>query len=335
MRKNKSDPLVGLPVHAARFLMHMEYQKGVSPATISAYAGDLHDFENFLNGMGQSISTCDTIGRNHVQAFVAFLFNQKIARSSTARKLSALRSFFRYCMQKHVVKADPTKGVRNPKQALHHPHMLNVDQIFQVLDAPNEERVKNSAGNLSGDLAGDLSITIQNKNVFLRDIALLELLYGSGLRISEALALDVSAWGGDTIKVMGKGEKERIAMLSDTCILAMEKWLAVRKTLSHQKEQGIFVGVQGKRLQRRQAQRIVAFHCEKAGIPITISPHDLRHSFATHLLEGGADLRGVQELLGHKRINTTQRYTHLDMDALMRTYDKAHPASANKKDSSQ
>lgn len=339
MVKNKSsqckDPFAGLPPHAAKFLMQMEYQKGASPATISAYSVDLQDFETFLNVSGHSINDCANIQKSHIQTFSAYLFNQKLARSSTARKLSALRSFFRYCMQKRIITGDPTKGVRNPKQALHHPHILNVDQIFQVLDTPNISHVaehievfKQTGQKVQVTQAAQAVQTVQDETVFLRDIALLELLYGSGLRISEALSLNVDAWGKESIKVMGKGEKERIVPLSETCISAMEKWIESRgKLVDNRQERALFVGVQGKRLQRRQAQRIVAFHCEKAGIPIPISPHDLRHSFATHLLEGGADLRGVQELLGHKRISTTQRYTHLDMDALTRTYDKAHPAA--------
>ena len=169
----------------------------------------------------------------------------------------------------------------------------------------------------------------------LRDMALLELLYGSGLRISEALGLNVGDLRPESghVRVMGKGSKERVVPLSDTCIAALARYLAVRADIPPvHGERAVFLGRRGKRLDRRQAARILEERAQEAGIPQHVSPHDLRHSFATHLLEGGADLRAVQELLGHSRISTTQRYTHLNLDALSRIYDSAHPlAGAGKK----
>ena len=174
-----------------------------------------------------------------------------------------------------------------------------------------------------GDMSAD--------DVFLlRDKALLELLYGSGLRISEALGLNVNDIRPESghVQVMGKGSKERIVPLSDASKDALSRWLSVRDRVppAHG-ERAAFLGRRGKRLDRRQAARILEERAAEAGIPQHLSPHDLRHSFATHLLEGGADLRAVQELLGHSRISTTQRYTHLNMEALTRIYDAAHPLS--------
>jgi integrase/recombinase XerC len=164
--------------------------------------------------------------------------------------------------------------------------------------------------------------------IALRDKALLELLYGSGLRISEALGLDVDDIrpGANALLVMGKGSKQRQVLLSDTCTTALSRWLEARSHIPPQHgEPALFIGKRGKRLDRRQAARLLDEHAKLAGIPQHVSPHDLRHSFATHMLEGGADLRAVQELLGHSRISTTQRYTHLDLNALTRIYDAAHP----------
>lgn len=300
-----------LPAPAAMFLVFLEFQKGVSPATISAYANDLNSFQTFLQQDALGLEKPEQVQKTHIQRYLAYLFRQNIARSSMARKLSTLRSFFRYCGQQKIIQSDPTKGVHNPKQEKVHPNMLNVDQIFLLLDSA--ESNKNET---------------QNSPEYIRDIALLELLYGSGLRISEALSLDVKNYQQNrtNIKVLGKGSKERIVPLSHTCKIALDKWIDSRAQLcSDPREWALFVGNRGKRLHRRQALRIVSEYAKKVGIPTHISPHDLRHSFATHLLEGGADLRSVQELLGHSRISTTQRYTHLDMNALTRVYDTAHP----------
>jgi integrase/recombinase XerC len=189
---------------------------------------------------------------------------------------------------------------------------LNVDQVFGLLDA----RPKPSDA-LKG--RGGVLLT--------RDLALAELLYGSGLRISEALGLNADRMNVRLghVRVLGKGGKERLAPLSDTSREALDAWLAVRARLAAPSERALFVGSRGGRLDRRTAARAVEALCLRAGLPQVVSPHALRHSFATHLLASGADLRSVQELLGHARLTTTQRYTHLDLTRLMRVYDSAHP----------
>ena len=292
--------------NAALFLAHLEFQKAYSPATLKAYAADLAEFEEYLQSMGKSTAVPEKIGRQDIQGFLAWLYERDMRKSSMGRKLSCLRSFFRYLLQKKLLGQNPMQGIRNPKQEIHHPTMLNVDQMSALLDDDS----------LCADEFG------------CRDKALLELLYGSGLRISEALGLNVQdfAAGHKYIKVLGKGSKERVVPLSDTCILALGAWLEKRAELGYcLQEKALFVGKRGKRLNRREANRIIERHRLEAGIAVSVSAHDLRHSFATHLLEGGADLRSVQELLGHSKIATTQRYTHLDMDALMRVYDASHP----------
>ena len=308
-----------LPAPAQLFLAWLEFQKGMADATVEAYARDILDFEEFLGEYGISLAEPKAVDKHMVQSFTAHLFRKNIAPSSRARKLSALRSLFRYLQRTHKVEADPTASVRNPKQEQRHPAILNVDQMFTLL--AETSRAATSSPCTPEDLMA------------LRDNALLELLYGSGLRISEALGLDtddIPAGKADLI-VMGKGSKERRILISDTCAKALERWLAVRHQVPPQRgERALFLGRRGARLDRRQAARIVDEHARLAGIPQHISPHDMRHSFATHLLEGGADLRAVQELLGHSRISTTQRYTHLNMQALTRIYDEAHPLSKKK-----
>ena len=292
------------PASVRAFLGWLEVQKGMAAATVAAYDRDLAQFEAWLAQDGLSLDKPATITRKLVQRFVASLHREGLAHSSLARKLSALRAFFRHALRLRSIDADPTAGVRNPKQSIRHPNALNVDQMFALLDTE----------------------TGQPEVIRLRDLALAELLYGAGLRISEALGLnvhDVEPRSG-VVRVLGKGNKTRIAPLSDTALLALNNWLTVRQDLAAGTEHALFVGMRGNRLNRRQAARILDELAANAGLP-HVAPHSLRHSFATHLLEGGADLRGVQELLGHARLSTTQRYTHVTLDRLMRVYDKAHP----------
>ena len=287
-----------LPNNAKLFLAWLEYQKGSSEATVEAYAQDILDFERYLDESGLSLSAPDGIDKQMVQGFMAHLFRKGIAPSSRARKLSALRALFRHLLRTHKVNADPTANVHNPKQDQRHPAMLNVDQMFTLLAEAGEDRT------------APATIANPDELMALRDKALLELLYGSGLRISEALDLDVDDVrpGSTVLVVMGKGSKQRQILLSDTSMAALARWLEVRDQVPPQHgERAIFLGKRGKRLNRSQAARILDEHAKLAGIPQHVSPHDLRHSFATHMLEGGADLRAVQELLGHSRISTTQR----------------------------
>ena len=159
---------------------------------------------------------------------------------------------------------------------------------------------------------------------------MIELLYGSGLRISEALSLDVADFSRDTtvLRVLGKGSRERLVPLSSTSREALRQWMRIRTEIAKPDETALFVGARGRRLNRREAERIVDASCKKVGLDVSISPHGLRHAYATHLLEAGADLRSVQELLGHKRLTTTQRYTQISLENLIRAYDAAHLRSS-------
>jgi integrase/recombinase XerC len=301
----------------ADFLEYRAARSGRRSATRAAYAVDLAQFQRHLESTNLSAENPRNITRRHIQHFLNSLFKAGLAKSSMARKLAAVRAFFKYLLRLRRIENDPTIGVRNPKQEQRRPRMLNVDQTFALLDAPPRAGENAKAAALAA-----------------RDHALAELLYGSGLRVSEALELNlpnIDPQSG-TVRVMGKGAKERLAPLSDTSIHALQRWMRLRPELARPEEAALFVGARGKRLDRRQAVRLIAALCKQAGLPVSVSPHSLRHGFATHLLEAGADLRTVQELLGHARLGTTQRYTRLTLNGVMQVYDRAHPRARRKKD---
>lgn len=322
----EAEAVVTLPAPAVAFLAWMQLRKGLADATFQAYSRDLNQFEFFLRGHKLTLADPATIERDHVRDFVAFLHGQGQAKSSISRKLSAARALFRYLLRQKKISLDPTAGVRNPKREQHHPVVLNVDQTFSLL-GNLQARAPQPSPAESDPQAEPIP---QNVALRVRDLALAEVLYGGGLRISEATGLDLADLRLEegTARVWGKGSKERVSPLGEACVAALREWLALRGTLAAAGERAVFVGVRGKRLNRREGGRILEQLCTAAGLPQTIAPHGLRHSFATHLLEGGADLRTVQELLGHARLSTTQRYTHLTLDRLMRVYDKAHPRQA-------
>uniref|UniRef100_B8IZE7 Tyrosine recombinase XerC n=1 Tax=Desulfovibrio desulfuricans (strain ATCC 27774 / DSM 6949 / MB) TaxID=525146 RepID=B8IZE7_DESDA len=310
----------GLLIEA--FLAWMTVQKGASEATRKAYAVDLAQLAEFLRGQEIDLGQPQTVTRRHMQAFLAWLFRKGEAKSSMARKLAAARSFFRFQMRGGKVAENVAAQVRNPRQEKRHPRALNVDETFALLDSAT------GPGGKRGPVAG----SAEEERILCRDLALAELLYGSGLRISEALSLDVDdvQLSSRVLRVMGKGSRERLAPLSDTSFSCLKAWLEERPLLALPDEAALFVGARGARLNRREAARIVERLCRRAGLTFTVSPHSLRHSFATHLLEAGADMRSVQELLGHQRLTTTQRYTQVSLESLMQTYDQAHPRSGKR-----
>ena len=301
------------------FLAHLEFEKGYSPVTVTAYGKDVLQFEEVLARQGLSLAEPAKVTKRQVQSFLADLHRQGMNKASMGRKLSALRAFFRFCARMRLITALPTEGVGNPKTETRHPDLLNVDQAFALLGKVGNDKTNNSK---TADNVGKNTPALA-----ARDLCLAEILYGSGLRISEALSLDAGRLSAEseTLRVLGKGGKERLAPLTDSARVALAAWLELRPALAPAGERALFVGVRGSRLNRREAQRIIEALCRRAGLPQALSPHGLRHSFATHLLEAGADLRSVQELMGHARLTTTQRYTHLNLSHLMAVYDKAHP----------
>ncbi len=303
-----------LPEICRGFLAFLEVEKGYSPATVRAYATDLAQFELFLGGRGRSLERFDGVTRAEATAFLAELHRQRQKKSSMARKLSSLRSFFHYLIKNRLLMADPLAGLKNPRQDQRQPRALNVDQAVAVMETdagPGAEGARN--------------------------LALAELLYGSGLRVSEALSLTVDDVRADRgfVRVRGKGGKERLAPLSAAAVERLRDYLDWRDQFiadgGDEGEQALFLGVRGGPLQRREAARIIEKLAGRAGVAQRVHPHMLRHSFASHMLQAGADLRSVQEMLGHARLSTTERYTHLDLKRVMEVYDKAHPRSTPEK----
>ena len=284
-------------------------QKGASIASVKAYGKDILQLFEFLNASESCFTDIAQINSVFLEAFIAHLYRKRIVKSSIARKLSSIRSFFGYLTRKGKILENPALKLVNPKQESHIPAYLNVDEVFVMLDRQ-----------------------CSDGPMFLRNVALAELCYGSGLRISEALALNFDIFNDDMqfVRILGKGSRERIVPLTARSKNSIMEWLPVRAMYAAPEEKALFVGAKGKRLNRKEAWRIVASLCSQAGLSHIISPHGLRHSFATHLLEGGADLRSVQELLGHKRLATTERYTHLSMERLAEVYDRTHPRSRKK-----
>lgn len=299
-----------------RFVRWLEEQKGYARETCNAYARDVRQFLDFLPQHAPACQYAWEIRPRHIQAYVGGLYRRNLAKSSMSRKLAALRAFFRFLQRAGCVADNVAAHVHNPRQEAYTPRMLNVDEIFALLDV-GKQSVNLDAG---------------TRRLLYRDLALAELLYGSGLRISEALSLDLDDMhmAGAVVRVLGKGSRERLAPLSDSACEALGAWLAERSNMALPGEAALFVGVRGRRLDRREAARRIAALCRRASLDRVVSPHGLRHAFATHLLAAGADLRSVQELLGHQRLTSTQRYTHVNLEQLMQAYDKAHPRAGKR-----
>lgn len=295
--------------HLKGFQRWLEAEKGYSDNTVASYLRDLREFSQSL-----PVNTeVNDISSRHVRTFVVGL-HQKNTSSSVARKLSTLRTFFRFLKRENIVAGNPVAGINGPKIGKKIPVFLTVDEVFRLLEEPGE------------------------KDRFMRrDRAILEFLYSTGIRVAELVSRDLSDldFASEVVSVRGKGNKERLVPVGRHAKAAVEKWLLQREQLMRDRanrgkqveHDALFLNGRGSRLTVRSVERLVKSYGERAGISQTVTPHALRHSFATHLLEMGADLRSVQELLGHSSLSSTQRYTHLNLDHLTEVYDKAHPLS--------
>ena len=296
------------------FLGYLKSQRGYSEHTLRNYRIDLRHFFDFFKqkqGANGSPDYLEKIDYQAVRDYLATLFS-RYKRTSISRKLSAIRSFFQYLERENLTEANPTADISAPKQAQYIPAYLQVDEMFRLLEGPD-----------------------QSTPMGLRDRALLEVIYSCGLRVSEAAGLNLSSmdYAERLVRVFGKGQKERIIPIGSTALKAVQRYLDATLILRQKQgkegkaQQALFLNQQGKRLTTRSMHTIVKKYALKSQIMRDISPHSLRHTFATHLLDGGADLRAVQELLGHVSLSTTQKYTHVSLDKLMEVYDKSHPRS--------
>jgi integrase/recombinase XerC len=293
-----------------RYGDHLKLEKNVSPHTLRNYLSDLRQFEAFLDRRAkehdEKKTQIEDVSVHLVRAYLASLVKQN-KKSSIGRKLAALKGFYRFLVREKRIAEDPLALLATPKQEKPLPKFLSVDDVFRLL------------GVISG---ADL--------LTLRDRAVLETLYSTGVRVSEAVNLnwdDVDIRLG-VIRVMGKGSKERIVPIGEVALKALADYAAEQTLKWKRAAKGnspVFLNHHGRRITTRSVARVVEKYLKAADIPVRMGPHGLRHTFATHLLNGGADLRVIQELLGHASLSTTQRYTHLNLDQLTAVYDKAHP----------
>jgi integrase/recombinase XerC len=299
-----------------QFVHYLSLEKNASPHTCRGYRKDLEGFEVFLKAAGMYLSPAGTVemekvDRMAIRKYMSFL-HRKNKKSSIARKISTLRSFFKYLIKEQRIASNPAKSVSTPKVEKTLPTTLTVDEAFRLMESP--ERIPQNSSAVSRENG-------------LRDRAILELLYSSGLRVSELVGLNLNQLDLDLgiVRVMGKGRKERIVPVGGKAIEASRAYLEERGVFKG--EDPIFINSFGGRLTARTVGRLVKKYTRHSGIFRKVSPHSLRHTFATHLLDAGADIREIQEMLGHSSLSTTQRYTHVSMGKLMEVYDRAHPRS--------
>jgi integrase/recombinase XerC len=304
------------PGFIQRFIHYLSLEKNASPHTCRCYRKDLEGFEDFLKSSGIYLSPTggveiEKVDRIAIRKYLSFL-HRRNKKSSIARKISTLRSFFRYLIREQVISFNPAKSVSTPKVEKTLPTTLTVDEAFRLMESPKSLPEKPSAA---------------SKENRLRDRAILELLYSSGLRVSELVGLNFNQLDSDLgiVRVMGKGRKERIVPVGAKAIEALKAYFEERRVFKG--ENPIFINSFGGRLTARSVGRLIKKYTRHSGIFRRVSPHSLRHTFATHLLDAGADIREIQEMLGHSSLSTTQRYTHVSMGKLMEVYDKAHPRS--------
>jgi tyrosine recombinase XerC len=278
-----------------RFVRYLEIEKNYSGHTVLNYRLDLDDFLKFLGE-----SPIESVDYLLLRKYLALLKEKKLGSRSMARHLSALRSFFKFLTREGFLKSNPILSVASPKLDKHLPQFLTEEEVFRLIDS-----------------------SLPKDEMGLRDRAILETFYSTGMRISELVGLsedDLDFIGG-VVKLKGKGKKERIAPIGDKAISSLREYLEKRK----KQTSAVFLNKRGTRITDRGVRNIVGKYLKLSGMKPGVSPHTLRHSFATHLLNRGADLRTVQELLGHANLSTTQIYTHLTTEKLKNVYDKAHP----------
>ncbi|TWI74412.1 integrase/recombinase XerC [Desulfobotulus alkaliphilus] len=297
------------------FLESLKAERNASKHTLSAYEGDISDFLDVLENKRKAPLAIAELDKDMVRLWLADLFRRKMARTTIGRRLSALRSFCAWLIRQNLRETDPTAGISTPKTEKHLPRWLTVDETFQLLEGLPASDWKD-----------------------LRNRALFETLYSTGLRVSELAGLDAPDIDEERQLVRvrsGKGEKDRLVPLGLPALKALADYrealsgMAVFRLLNDENG-ALFRNTRMKRLGVRSIRSILEKAARSAGLASRVSPHDIRHSFATHMLDGGADLRSVQELLGHESLSTTQRYTHMTLDRMMAVYDKAHPRSGAK-----
>ena len=285
------------------FLSYVKYEKQYTKDTIKNYSLDLKKFEKYLIDI--DIKSTHEVSSDEIQNYIKKLNRKGLSPTSLARKASTIRSFFSYLIKKRHLSLNPSKQIITPKKLKKLPSVLSIDEINNLCQIPS------------------------NSFASIRDKAMIEIMYSSGLRLSEATSLDTSSidLDGKIISVIGKGKKQRYLPIGSKAVEALKEWLTVRNNLKLSHDDALFLNKFGNRLSNRSVQQRLNYWVKYLGINCKISPHTLRHSCATHLLESSGDLRAVQEFLGHEDISTTQIYTNIDFQHLKNVYTKSHPRS--------
>ena len=326
-----------------KYIEYMRSVRNSSPHTLVNYGNDLEQFVAFLRPPGAETPKLGQVTHHMIREYVAHLHDTGLEKSSIARKLAALRSFFKYCVREGRLNENPARLVATPKLPKRVPAVLSAEEMNGFLnqlagtgkgedrDPPNRQRNAREAAKRPGASTG-----IQEDGLLLpRDRAILELLYAAGLRVSELTGLNLPDMDqkDQMLRVRGKGNKERIVPYGEKAAQALKAYWPVRDSLLEESEnagrgssaEAVFLNYRGRRLTQRSVGRIVKKYVKLVNVNWDLHPHSLRHAFATHLLADGADLRAIQELLGHQSLSTTQKYTHASIRQLMDIYDKAHP----------
>jgi integrase/recombinase XerC len=326
-----------------KFLEYLRSVRNSSPHTITNYGKDLEQFLEFLTPPDAEAPELPKINHQMIREFVAHLHEAGLEKSSVARKLAALRSFFKYCVREGAVKENPARLVPTPKLPKRIPLVLSAEEMSGFLDQLSGAQIPATEAKRKNDktaiaLAAGMPppvMKMEDSLLLSRDRAILELLYAAGLRVSELTGLDLEDMDEkeQVLRVTGKGRKERIVPYGGKAAEALRLYWPVREKLLHDNQghvtkttpQAVFLNYMGSRLTQRSVGRIVKKYVKLVNVNWDLHPHSLRHAFATHLLADGADLRAIQELLGHQSLSTTQKYTHASIRQLMDIYDKAHP----------
>lgn len=279
-------------------------ERQVSSNTVKSYLNDLNDLVSFINYEDKSLTEIDYFA---LRMFIAYLYDKGLSKSSIERKIATLRSFFKFLIKRGLIEDNPARMIKFPKKDKKLFTVFDIDTIFSLLELPDKETP-------SG----------------IRDALILEFLYGTGVRVSELVNIkfDDIDFGGMRVRIFGKGKKMRVIPLSDYIMDLIKRYLSVREDIVQKgvvNTDHLFINKFGTALTDRSVRRIVDKYLKKAGLPLNYSPHSFRHTFATHLLENGADLRTIQKLLGHSSLATTQKYTHLNLSEILKVYDKTHP----------
>jgi len=300
----------------ADFGRHIEVERNLSRHTVEAYLNDLKQFQEFFQEMAPTGAKNDDIPEDIVliRSFLVSLYRGKMRKITVSRKIASLRSFYRYLLREGVVRLNPAELLQLPRCEKYVPTVLTVDETLALLNV-----------NFPGGVAGS------------RDRAIIELFYSSGIRLGELVGLNVAdvRFGDCLVKVRGKGRKERIVPVGAPALAALRDYLKMRTDFvvaatDKIADEPLFLNARGRRISSRDVSRVVEWVVLQSGIGRKISPHALRHTFATHLLDAGADLRSIQEMLGHSSLSTTQKYTAVSVSRLMEVYDKAHPRAGEK-----